>query len=39
MQVLKSLYAIKEAAKTGGLFFLLILWMTWIFLSRQRWLV
>ncbi len=42
MQVLKSLQALqalKEAAKTGGLFFVLMLWMAWLFLSRQKWLV
>jgi hypothetical protein len=39
MQVLKSLQALREAAKTGGLFFVLMLWMGWLFLSRQKWLV
>jgi len=39
LEVLKALQASKEVAKTGGLFFILILWMTWLFLSRQKWLM
>jgi hypothetical protein len=39
MQAVKLIHAFKEAAKTGGLFFLLIVWMSWLFLSRQKWLV
>jgi len=38
MQVLKLLQASREAAKTGGLFFVLMVWMAWLFLSRQKWL-
>jgi hypothetical protein len=39
MQALKSLPALKEAAKTGGLFFVLMFWMGWLCVSRQKWLV
>jgi hypothetical protein len=35
---MKYLKALWEAAKQGGLSFLLFLWMVWIFVSRQRWL-
>jgi len=36
MQRLKELM---EAAKQGGLFFFLMLWMAWVFVSRQKWLM
>lgn len=39
MQVVQALKALKGAAKTGGLFFSLMLWMTWLLLSRQKWMV
>jgi hypothetical protein len=28
-----------QAAKTGGLFFCLTLWMAWVVVSRHKWLV
>jgi hypothetical protein len=36
MQHLKAYW---EAAKQGGLFFFLMLWMAWVFVSRQKWLM
>ncbi|HKV92433.1 MAG TPA: hypothetical protein VJW20_07800 [Candidatus Angelobacter sp.] len=36
MQIVQALKALKGAAKTGGLFFYLMLWMTWLLLTRQR---
>ena len=35
---MKHLNAFREAAKQGGLSFLLFLWMVWSFVSSQRWL-
>jgi len=39
MQLLKVLQPLKEAAKTGGLFFVLMVWMGWLILTRQKWLL
>lgn len=35
---MKHLKALWEAAKTGGLSFLVFLWMVWVFITTQRWL-
>lgn len=35
---MKYLQQLIEAAKTGGLFFCLAIWMAWLLISRQRWL-
>jgi hypothetical protein len=35
---MQRLHEMKEAAKTGGLSFLSLLWLVWLFLTSQRWL-
>jgi hypothetical protein len=36
---MQYLNALREAAKTGGLFFSLTVWMAWLVISRQKWLM
>jgi hypothetical protein len=36
---MQSLKSFKEAAETGGLFFYLAVWMFWLVVSRQKWMV
>ncbi len=35
---MQRLHQMKEAAKKGGLSFLSLLWLAWLFAASQRWL-
>jgi hypothetical protein len=35
---MQRLHELKEAAKTGGLSFLCLLWLAWTYVTTQRWL-